>query len=365
MPAASRTALSLYSREGRRKYLSPDERSRFITAAEAWPDKDDGTFCLILAFSGCRISEALALEAHAFDTGAQLVAIRSLKKRGKLSVREVPLPADVLARVHSELDPALKRLWRFSRCRAWLLVKAVMASAGISAGIHACPKGLRHGFGVHAIRVGIPLPMVQRWLGHASLTTTAIYTYAMGAEEREIAARMWSQPSSGPSVTTQAASPDAVVPTTAPSVPSPSVLYQPPCPAFMDGYLPCQSASSTRLASAPGLVQLRPLRAPSASFDQPAQLARSVRPHQAGHGVRQNRTMENKMTDKEPNRPTHIIYQVVGDGDAAFWNRIGAAWTNRDGKGLSCRFDAFPITGRTVIRVNEETPAARDEGKPE
>jgi integrase/recombinase XerD len=193
MPAALRVTPSLYSRDGRRKYLSPTERSRFIAAAAAWPCTSDGTFCLVLAFTGCRISEALALEGHCFDPSEQLVAIRSLKKRGKLLVREIPLPTDLIERVHGSAAER-ERLWGFSRCRAWLLVKAVMASAGIGGGIHACPKGLRHGFGVQAIRVGVPLPMVQRWLGHASLATTAIYTQAMGAEEREIAARMWQAP---------------------------------------------------------------------------------------------------------------------------------------------------------------------------
>jgi len=53
------------------------------------------------------------------------------------------------------------------------------------------PKGLRHSFGIHAIRSGVPLNLVQRWLGHASMTTTAIYLQAIGDEEREIAARMW------------------------------------------------------------------------------------------------------------------------------------------------------------------------------
>ena len=50
------------------------------------------------------------------------------------------------------------------------------------------PKGLRHSFGIHAIRFGVPLNLVQRWLGHASMTTTAIYLDALGGE---IAARMW------------------------------------------------------------------------------------------------------------------------------------------------------------------------------
>jgi site-specific recombinase XerD len=66
-----------------------------------------------------------------------------------------------------------------------------MAEAGITGGIHATPKGLRHGFGLHAVRSGVPLNLVQRWLGHARMETTAIYLQAIGTEEREIAARMW------------------------------------------------------------------------------------------------------------------------------------------------------------------------------
>ena len=38
---------------------------------------------------------------------------------------------------------------------------------------------------------GIPLNLVLRWLGHAPLSTTAIYAYAVGEEERHIAARLW------------------------------------------------------------------------------------------------------------------------------------------------------------------------------
>jgi hypothetical protein len=64
-------------------------------------------------------------------------------------------------------------------------------AAGIEEGPHACPKGLRHGFGVAAVSKGIALNMVQKWLGHAQLTTTAIYANAVGEEEQSIAARMW------------------------------------------------------------------------------------------------------------------------------------------------------------------------------
>jgi site-specific recombinase XerD len=47
----------------------------------------------------------------------------------------------------------------------------------------------RHGFGVSAVQAGIPVTLLQRWLGHARLETTAIYANVSGPEEREIAGR--------------------------------------------------------------------------------------------------------------------------------------------------------------------------------
>lgn len=187
---------SLYSLTGLRKYLTPDERERFLAASLAEPRPYVRTLCLTLAYTGCRISEALSLTPAAILSDQGCIAIRTLKQRnGRIFVREVPVPAPLieeLERVH-ELShlPRHQRLWPWSRGRAWQLVKEVMQTARITDGPHASPKGLRHGFGLHAIRCGVPLNLVQRWLGHASMTTTAIYLQAIGSEEREIAARMW------------------------------------------------------------------------------------------------------------------------------------------------------------------------------
>lgn len=185
---------SLYSPVGRRKYLTPPERSRVIAAAMVHPRPEVRTLCLVLAYTGCRISEALGLFSASIEPDEAFIAIRSLKKRKKaLVIRQVPVPPSLvrlLADVHPFAD-AGSRLWTWSRSRAWQLVKAVMEDARIPPGLHATPKGLRHGFGVHAVCSGIPLNLVQRWMGHASLTTTAIYLEVMGEEEREIAQRMW------------------------------------------------------------------------------------------------------------------------------------------------------------------------------
>jgi integrase/recombinase XerD len=196
MPLRGGAPGSLYTQAGLRKYLSHSERCAFIAAAKAHPRKEVGTLCLTLAYTGCRISEALGVTAGGVEIGERFVALRSLKRRHRaIIVREVPLPAfltKTLARVHGLRSSApTSRLWPWSRSRAWQLIKLVMSEAGIAPGIHATPKGLRHGFGLNAIRHGIPLNLVQRWLGHASMTTTAIYLQAMGVEEREIAQRMW------------------------------------------------------------------------------------------------------------------------------------------------------------------------------
>jgi integrase/recombinase XerD len=72
----------------------------------------------------------------------------------------------------------------------WRAVHAVMRAASLD-GVAASPKGLRHGFGVAAVTAGIPLNLVQKWLGHAQLSTTAVYANAGGTEEKGIARRMW------------------------------------------------------------------------------------------------------------------------------------------------------------------------------
>lgn len=150
-------------------------------------------FCWMLALTGCRISEALALTQDNIDFEAKHVIIRCLKKRGRRVFRAIPLPSDFLDALNrwvQELAPAEGRLWPWSRMTGYRRVCEVMKSADIHGG-HASPKGLRHAFGVRALQANVPLTLVQKWLGHADIATTAIYTNVLGPEERQIAARMW------------------------------------------------------------------------------------------------------------------------------------------------------------------------------
>ena len=190
--------MSIHDPVGARKYLTDDERRRFLAAADAAP-REVRAFCHTLAWTGCRVSEALALTADRVDVAAGTIAFESLKKRRRGRFRTVPVPPelatmlDLVFGIRGLRGAAAKRpLWGFSRATAWRRVKEALAVAGIE-GIQASPKGLRHALGVAAVGQGIPLNMVQRWLGHAQLTTTAIYAEAVGEEERAIAARMWAR----------------------------------------------------------------------------------------------------------------------------------------------------------------------------
>lgn len=53
-------------------------------------------------------------------------------------------------------------------------------------------------------------------------------------------------------------------------------------------------------------------------------------------------------------KPTYRLYRVQGEGSAAIWTPIGAAWPNKDGQGFNLSCDAVPLTGRIVMRFITE-----------
>ena len=190
----------LHDAQGHRLYLTADERRAFMAAA-AQAERPVRTFCAVLHDTGCRISEALALTPERIDLARGAIVIETLKKRRQGVYRAVPVPPgllDQLDLVHGVREAqrrgkghADRLLWSWARNTAWRRVKTVLDAAGIADGPHRCPKGLRHGYGIHAIASGVPLNMLSKWMGHASLEVTAIYANALGAEEQGIAARMW------------------------------------------------------------------------------------------------------------------------------------------------------------------------------
>jgi len=173
---------------GHRKYLSGDERARFLGTADGLAPRMRA-LCHVLVYAGCRVSEALALTAHHVDTERQTLTIKTLKRR-RVVFRTVPVPEATIEMLRKLPCDDSGRFWPVHRVTAWRVVKAAMLRAGIVAPM-ACPKGLRHGFGIRAAGRSVPTNLIQRWMGHASPVTTAIYLDAVGVEERQFASRMW------------------------------------------------------------------------------------------------------------------------------------------------------------------------------
>lgn len=194
---------SLFSDDGERKYLNMDERKRFYKALPVIKDITERCFVEFLFWTGCRISEALEMVYQRVNLEGFSVAIRSKKKRGKYKnkvFRIVPIPdfymtvfdkaLGISKILKNELADHTMRLWPFGRKKGGDLVKKVMHAATIF-GLRATSRGLRHTFGVFCILKGVPEVRLQKYMGHSSLRTTAIYTALVGMEDREILARTW------------------------------------------------------------------------------------------------------------------------------------------------------------------------------
>ena len=189
----------LFTIEGKRKYLTAEEQGRFMAAANAHERAEVRTFCLTLAYTGCRISEALELTPERIDLSDKSITFRTLKQRDKIKYRSVPCPdtlLDAIELVHSvrkaRRSKKLKTvaLWSWGRTQATKHIWAVMEAADIS-GDHASPKGLRHGFGVRMAMQTRNPRLVQKLLGHSNLETTAIYMDLVGDEARAEVIGAW------------------------------------------------------------------------------------------------------------------------------------------------------------------------------
>jgi len=193
---AAAAGVRLYTADGARKYVTAAERGAFRREAER-ADRQvriDRRLCRMPAVRGASAHR----RSRRFAAGVLVFA--TLKKRQEGVFRAVPVPRallDALDLVRGIRERQARRgKGRGQRLRPWSrmtgrrAVHTVMLAAGLD-GPQASPKGLGHGFGVAAVSAGIPLNLVQKWLGHAQLTTTAIYADAVGAEEKDNARRIW------------------------------------------------------------------------------------------------------------------------------------------------------------------------------
>ncbi len=148
----------------------------------------------LLYSTGARISEAVGLDVDDINTESRSVILRG--KGGK--ERVVPVGRPAMAAVDAYLvrgrpalvsrgTPALLlnvRGGRLSRQSAWQVLQTAAERAGI--GSRVSPHTLRHSFATHLLDGGADVRVVQELLGHASVTTTQIYTLVTVTTLREV-----------------------------------------------------------------------------------------------------------------------------------------------------------------------------------
>ncbi|MDO8144939.1 MULTISPECIES: site-specific tyrosine recombinase XerD [unclassified Isoptericola] len=182
--------------------LSVDAVARLLAAASAGDGATglrDRALLELLYSTGGRISEVVGLDVD--DVGTE-DAVRLFGKGGK--ERVVPVgsyardaidaylvrarPALVEAgSVRGRSTPALflnARGTRLSRQSAWAVLQRAADRAGIAE--HVSPHTLRHSFATHLLAGGADVRVVQELLGHASVTTTQIYTMVTPEALREV-----------------------------------------------------------------------------------------------------------------------------------------------------------------------------------
>jgi integrase/recombinase XerD len=196
--------------------LTVDEVVRLLEAAgEAPPPESDapsdahGTrlrnraLVELLYAAGLRVSEALRLDRRDLSTDGGFVRVIGKGDRERLvPVGDValewlarylawPRPAWLAAatgRDDQELPLFVTpRGRRLARQSAWQLVKRAAEAAGL--GDRVSPHTLRHSFATHLLEGGADLRVVQELLGHASISTTQLYTHLTGERIREVYAR--------------------------------------------------------------------------------------------------------------------------------------------------------------------------------
>lgn len=185
------------------KAISVDEVTRILEAAgtDTATGLRDRALLEFLYSTGARISEAVGLDVDDIslqDLEAGPAVVRLFGKGSK--ERLVPLGSYGARALDAYLvrgrpllaakgkgTPALflnARGGRISRQSAWTILKAAADKANITKDVS--PHTLRHSFATHLLEGGADVRVVQELLGHASVTTTQVYTLVTADTLREI-----------------------------------------------------------------------------------------------------------------------------------------------------------------------------------
>lgn len=145
--------------------------------------RDFRMLCSIMLWSGARVGEALKLTPLDIDFDTGVVGLWTEKRKGDVR-RYVPLHAELKSELLTFLvDRGLKRhstekLIRMKRGLTMKYCRLLQAHFKWPVRTHM----FRHTFAIRAARAGVPVNVLQKWLGHSSIFNTSIYTDVGGLD---------------------------------------------------------------------------------------------------------------------------------------------------------------------------------------
>src|SRR5207249_5559214 len=180
LPKIEKKLPLLLTRQQVEELLAAPTREGKSRSAPAWMPLRDVAIMELFYSSGLRLGELAALNVADVDLFTE--SVRVFGKGRKERVCPVGLPAleaiqryRAAAKVHGGPLFVNKGRRRISARSIWLIVRRYLRFTSIP--ISISPHKLRHSFATHMLDRGADLRSVQALLGHASLSTTQIYTH--------------------------------------------------------------------------------------------------------------------------------------------------------------------------------------------
>lgn len=168
------------------KYFTAEEVNLILTDSLKEKKYKAYFLCLFLWNTGVRVSEALSVRVKDINLMGRTMRVDTLKRNNH--ERVIPLQTGFVGEIALWINQnGLKRddrLFDFSRRTAFNLVRSACSQAGISDD-RCHPHTFRHSFAVNCLLQGVPITVLQEWLGHRDISKTLIYTKILAHDSRQ------------------------------------------------------------------------------------------------------------------------------------------------------------------------------------
>lgn len=179
-----------------RGYMTAAEVARVIEAAKA--NKRDHLFLSLLWITAARVSELLMLmPSDVLWNDDKLIMTILKRKRPMKAMKRVPHAA--IKELHDYFSTVpmkpKDRFFPFSRQNAVLIVRRYCAAVGIYkiGDKKPHPHHFRHSRAIDMVKHGVPIPVIQQFLGHVSIGSTSFYVQFGTNDQTSELDRYWSE----------------------------------------------------------------------------------------------------------------------------------------------------------------------------